>query len=122
MDFSEVKALGTHLTKILNSGGKDENMLLDVMGEWSKFKVTGQKLSLLNLLDKIVSMSDRSPLLNKLLSTLVVLSTSPCEKGINVMNTMKNKSRLILQTSSMNDIMMINNDGRSINILMHRDE
>jgi hypothetical protein len=37
--------------------GKDEKMLNDMTGEWYEFKVIGQKLTLLDLLDKVVSMT-----------------------------------------------------------------
>jgi hypothetical protein len=58
------------------------------MGEWHEFKVKGQKLSLLNLLDKVVSMSDRYPLRSNLLSIAAGQSTSTAsrERDFSVMN------------------------------------
>jgi hypothetical protein len=51
---------------------KDEKILNDTMGEYYELKVTEQKLPLLDLLNKVASMSDRFPLPG----TLAVLPTS----------------------------------------------
>jgi hypothetical protein len=89
----KIKVLATHFRKMLIGDGKDEKMLNNIMGEWYEFKVIGQKLTLLDLLHKVVSMSDTFPLLSKLLSIVEVLpmSTASCEQGFSVMNMVKNK-------------------------------
>jgi hypothetical protein len=80
MNFGEAKALATYLRTILIAGRREENILIYIISELSGFKVTELKLCLLNLLDKVVSMSDRILLLGKVLSIFAVLPTSSCER------------------------------------------
>jgi hypothetical protein len=49
--------------------GRDYKTINDIIGEWYEFEVIGQML----LLIKPVYMSDRFPLLSKLLNTFAVL-------------------------------------------------
>jgi hypothetical protein len=89
----KMKFLATHFRKMLIDYEKPpENMLNYVMGKWYEFKVTGQKLRLLDLLGKVVSMSDRFPLLGKLLSNVALLLTcrASCERRFSVTNVLKN--------------------------------
>jgi hypothetical protein len=78
---------------VLIGDGIDEKMLNNMMGEWQEFEVIGQKLHLLDLLDKAVSMSDRFPLLSKLFSAAAVLPmpTASYERGFSVVNMVKKK-------------------------------
>jgi hypothetical protein len=59
------------------------------MGEWCKFKVLNKKLFLLDMPDRVISMSDRFPLLRKLLSIVAVppTSTASCGRGFKVANS-----------------------------------
>jgi hypothetical protein len=113
MNFSEVKALITYLREILISGGTEEKILIDIISELSGFKVTGQKLSPLDMFNKVVSMSDRFPLLSKLLSISAVLPTSisPCER---ILMFEDDEKQIYVTATSMNDFMMITISGQSM--------
>lgn len=112
----EVETLCSHFKNILGNDVDNENIMNEVMGEWYEFKVFGQKLPLQDLLDKVVSMCDRFPNLSKLLGVIAVLptSTASCERGFSTMNLIKDKFRSMLQTESMNDLMMINMNGPNL--------
>jgi hypothetical protein len=49
---------------MLVGDGKDEKMLNGIMAEWHEFKIKGQMLPLLDMLNKVVPMSGRFPLLS----------------------------------------------------------
>jgi hypothetical protein len=72
--------------------GNKEKILSYIMGNCYEFKVTRQKLRLLELLGKVVSLSDRFPFLRKLLGNVAVLQTSTAtgERRFSVTNIVKN--------------------------------
>jgi hypothetical protein len=76
-----MKVLATHFMKMLNGDGKDEKISIDIMGQWYEFNVMGQKITFLDLLEKVVSMSDRFPLLDMLPSIVAVILTASYERS-----------------------------------------
>jgi hypothetical protein len=70
--------------------GKAKTISNDLAREWCEIKVIGQILPLLDLLERVSSVSDRFPLLWKLVSIAGTLpTTASYEKGISVTNMVK---------------------------------
>jgi hypothetical protein len=65
----------------------------NILIELYEFKVLGKEIKLSDLLNNVLSNSNRFPVLVKLLSIISVLlvSTASCERGFSEINLIKNK-------------------------------